>query len=366
MFIITGINALIKLALELAIRDEETRKAAKAATQAALAGVAGAMGDVGAAVSTGVQAGAEVAKLATKDAGVLEAMDTVTSAIAGGADGFMDGLETGLMHLGARAGAAGLGLGIGHAADAEAGRRLGLNLALGLAGDWREGPSERALLLAGRGGGAAAAIGGARLATAHLPAKQRERAALLYADLGLQLGQGVQRVAQGAWASATANAEADARAAKAELWSGVDDALRVGVQLAAAGIVAEARRRSPGFSYLDAAEMARSGMDALSSAGRALDAPTSLSELVRARSETPPWSARVGEGARAAGSVAELIVREHARAELDRAERKARSGEDPDGRRVKRANELERRGLASAGGGQALHQILEGRVYKTV
>lgn len=366
MFIITGINALIKLALELAIRDEEERKAAKAAAQAALAGVAGAVGDVGAAVSTGVQAGSEAAKLATKDAGVLEVIDSVTSAVGGGAEGFLDGLETGLLHLGLRSGAAGVGMGIGHAADGETGRRLGLNLALGLAGNWREGLAERALLLAGRSSGAAAAIGGARLATAHLPAEERERAALMFADLGLQLGQGMQRLAQGGWASATANLKDEARTARAELWEGVDDVVGVGVQLAASGVVAVARHRSPGFSYLDAAEMARGGMEALSAAGAAAGVPTSFSKFAGTPAESQPWRARIGEGARASGSIAQLIVREQIRIERDRAARKASSGEDPDGKELGRVKEFERKALASASGGQALHQILGGKLYKTV
>ena len=105
MFLLTGINALINLALDLAIQEEEERKAAKAATQAAMAGLAGAMGDVGASVAIGAHSAAEIGKLASEDAGVLEAIDTVAKAVGGGAGGFAHGLEPGLVHLGARAGA---------------------------------------------------------------------------------------------------------------------------------------------------------------------------------------------------------------------------------------------------------------------
>lgn len=178
-------DGLASLFVDLTVKDEEAKKAAKAAVHGAFAGVGLAMGDVSGAVDAtvaGVRAGGEVAKLTTHDQEALGIIDSVVSLAGGAAGTAVDGGANALKGYFVATGAGAL---VGAAAGGGEGFKVGLSLGSGFGGDVSnvlEGAIEP---LAWKAGGAV--VGGSIAAGAADP-DDRLQAFQLGAQLGMKLG----------------------------------------------------------------------------------------------------------------------------------------------------------------------------------
>lgn len=179
-------DGLASLFVDLTVKDEEAKKAAKAAVHGALAGVGLALGDVSGAVDAtvaGVRAGGEVAKLSTQDQEALGIIDSVVSLAGGAAGTAVDGGANALKGYFVATGAGAL---VGAAAGGDEGFKMGLSLGSSLGGDVSKLVEKGAIEpLAWKAGGAV--VGGSIAAGAADP-DDRLQAFQLGARLGMNLG----------------------------------------------------------------------------------------------------------------------------------------------------------------------------------
>lgn len=179
-------DGLASLFVDLTVKDEEAKKAAKAAVHGALAGVGLALGDVSGAVDAtvaGVRAGGEVAKLTTQDQEALGIIDSVVSLAGGAAGTAVDGGANALKGYLVATGAGAL---VGAAAGGDEGFKTGLSLGSSLGGDVSKLVEKGAIEpLAWKAGGAV--VGGSIAAGAADP-DDRLQAFQLGARLGMDLG----------------------------------------------------------------------------------------------------------------------------------------------------------------------------------
>lgn len=251
-------DGLASLFVDLTMKDEEAKKAAKAAVHGAFAGVGLAMGDVSGAVDAtvaGVRAGGEVAKLTTQDQEALGIIDSVVS-LAGGAAG--SAVEGGTEALKGYFAAAGAGAVVGAAVGGDEGFKVGLSLGSGLGGDVSKALEGAIEPLAWKAGGAV--VGGSIAAGAADP-DDRLQAFQLGARLGMDLSGG--------------------------LGSGSADKLRdklavVGLTLGG-GAALKAARGDDGRSTLDALQLAHGVISQAEETHDAVVSPSSLGARELAR-----------------------------------------------------------------------------------
>lgn len=196
MFIL-AIDALVQLALDMAIRDKAARDAAKLAVHAGFAGAAAAVGDVGSAVAAGILTGGEAAKHAVHDPEMAKWLDTGVNVAAGAAGGFTNNIASGVLQLGFTAGTAAGGAGVGYAVDQENGAELGLQLGASLGGGEFDAAQVGSKLIdtgiKGAGGAAGASIAYAAAMESKDPNEQREAIRLGF-SLGMTGASGVQKL----------------------------------------------------------------------------------------------------------------------------------------------------------------------------
>lgn len=196
MFIL-AIDALVQLALDLAIRDQKAREAAKLATHAGFAGAAAAMGDVASAVAGSILTGGEAAKHAVDDPEMAKWLDTGVNVAAGAAGGFTNSIANGVAQLGFTAGTAAGGAGVGYAIDQEHGAEMGLQLGASLGGGEFDAAKVSEKLIEtgikGAGGAAGASIAYAAANESEDPAEKRAAIQLGF-SLGMTGARGAQKL----------------------------------------------------------------------------------------------------------------------------------------------------------------------------
>ncbi len=243
---ITGM--VIDLGIELAIRDEQVKKAAKASAAAALASVSAATGDVASAASLAIKSATNSASIATKDIGALSAIDTLGQVAQSATGGYLEnGLKGSVMPLATSAAGASAGAIVHGENGALMGASLGASVGQFGATDSVSGNISRLGVKIGTGtaGGAL----GATLATDRTTKAQ-----------AFQFGFGLGSSVGGAttdWAAGGRLGESDvnSKVAQQTVQNAKDTLLNEAVgQMVGAGIYAA---RSDDRDYLDAAQLGR-------------------------------------------------------------------------------------------------------------